>query len=148
MAEPVLGCCKMQIGQCTRPRWRGGPATGFTVLWIPKGGGTGSVLSEALIASVKTALEEFSVVYQPQYHLATGEVAVVEALLRWQPAEGPPISPAEFIPLAERSDLIHRLGDWVMEAACHQRARWRDAVLAIERIDINFSGRQKRIRSL
>ncbi|MDW7746427.1 EAL domain-containing protein, partial [Halomonas sp.] len=52
------------------------------------------------------------------------------------------ISPAEFIPLAERSDLIHRLGDWVMETACHQRALWRDAGLAIERIDINFSGRQ------
>ncbi|WP_416137098.1 putative bifunctional diguanylate cyclase/phosphodiesterase [Halomonas sp. HK25] len=80
--------------------------------------------------------------YQPQVSAIGGQVENLEALLRWIPAEGPPVSPAEFIPLAERSDLIHRIGDWVLEEACRQRARWRDAGLGLERIDINFSGRQ------
>ncbi|SEK46972.1 putative bifunctional diguanylate cyclase/phosphodiesterase [Halomonas daqiaonensis] len=97
-----------------------------------------------LVDRLEQALEseELSLHYQPQVSAVSGRIENLEALLRWQPAEGPPISPAEFIPLAERSDLIHRLGDWVMETACHQRALWRDAGLAIERIDINFSGRQ------
>ena len=85
---------------------------------------------------------ELSLHYQPQVSAVSGRIENLEALLRWQPEAGSPSSPAEFIPLAERSDLIHRLGDWVMETACHQRALWRDVGLAIERIDINFSGRQ------
>ncbi|WP_280553793.1 EAL domain-containing protein [Halomonas sp. 25-S5] len=97
-----------------------------------------------LVDRLEQALDsgELSLHYQPQVSPVSGRIENLEALLRWQPAEGPPISPAEFIPLAERSDLIHRLGDWVMETACHQRALWRDAGLALERIDINFSGRQ------
>ncbi|QTF91342.1 bifunctional diguanylate cyclase/phosphodiesterase, partial [Halomonas sp. BM-2019] len=85
---------------------------------------------------------EFVLYYQPQVSAVSGRVETLEALLRWTPAEGPSVSPAEFIPLAERSELIHRIGDWVMEEACRQRASWRDAGLLIERIDINFSGRQ------
>ncbi|GHE19812.1 putative bifunctional diguanylate cyclase/phosphodiesterase [Halomonas urumqiensis] len=80
--------------------------------------------------------------YQPQVSAYTGRIENLEALLRWEPRDGPPVSPAEFIPLAERSDLIHRISDWVIEEACRQRARWRDAGLALERIDVNFSGRQ------
>ncbi|MDI5892682.1 putative bifunctional diguanylate cyclase/phosphodiesterase [Halomonas rhizosphaerae] len=97
-----------------------------------------------LVDRLEQALDSggLSLHYQPQVSAVSGCIENLEALLRWQPAEGPPISPAEFIPLAERSDLIHRLGDWVMETACRQRAHWRDAGLAIERIDINFSGRQ------
>lgn len=97
-----------------------------------------------LVDRLEQALDRggLSLHYQPQVSAVSGRIENLEALLRWQPAEGPPISPAEFIPLAERSDLIHRLGDWVLETACHQRALWRDAGLAIERIDINFSGRQ------
>lgn len=97
-----------------------------------------------LVDRLELALDSggLSLHYQPQVSAVSGRIENLEALLRWQPAEGPPISPTEFIPLAERSDLIHRLGDWVMETACRQRALWRDAGLAIERIDINFSGRQ------
>ncbi|WP_431355580.1 putative bifunctional diguanylate cyclase/phosphodiesterase [Chromohalobacter canadensis] len=85
---------------------------------------------------------ELSLHYQPQVSAASGRIENLEALLRWQPAEGSPVSPAEFIPLAERSDLIHRLGDWVMETACRQCVLWREAGLVVGRIDINFSGRQ------
>lgn len=97
-----------------------------------------------LVDQLEQALEneELSLYYQPQISAVSRRIEHLEALVRWQPADGPPISPAEFIPLAERSDLIHRLGDWVLETACRQRALWRDAGLPIERIDINFSGRQ------
>lgn len=80
--------------------------------------------------------------YQPQVSAVSGRVENLEALLRWEPQDEPPVSPGEFIPLAERSDLIHRIGDWVVEEACRQRAHWRDAGLPVERIDINFSARQ------
>ncbi|SFT97106.1 putative bifunctional diguanylate cyclase/phosphodiesterase [Halomonas saccharevitans] len=97
-----------------------------------------------LVERLEQALDrgELSLHYQPQVSAMSGRIEHLEALLRWYPHDGPPISPAEFIPLAEHTDLIHRLGDWVMETACRQRGRWRDAGLALERIDINFSGRQ------
>ncbi|QFU01374.1 Cyclic di-GMP phosphodiesterase Gmr [Halomonas sp. THAF5a] len=97
-----------------------------------------------LVERLERALDrdELTLHYQPQVSADSGEIKHLEALLRWQPAEGASISPAEFIPLAEQSDLIHRLGDWVMEVACRHRARWREAGLPLGRIDINFSGRQ------
>ncbi|SFU32772.1 putative bifunctional diguanylate cyclase/phosphodiesterase [Halomonas korlensis] len=97
-----------------------------------------------LVDRLERALDEgeFRLHYQPQVSAISGRIENLEALLRWEPAIGPAVSPAEFIPVAERSDLIHRIGDWVMEEACRQRAHWRDAGLPIERIDINFSGRQ------
>lgn len=97
-----------------------------------------------LTARLEEALEngEFCLYYQPQVSAASGRIENLEALLRWQPAEGPPISPAEFIPLAERSGLIHRLGDWVIEEACRQQIQWRAKGFCDHRIDINVSGRQ------
>lgn len=97
-----------------------------------------------LAESLERALDndELFLHYQPQVSAASGRIENLEALLRWEPLPGQPVSPQEFIPVAERSGLIHRLGDWVMEEACRQRAQWRDAGLKLERIDINFSGRQ------
>ena len=97
-------------------------------------------LSDRLERAVEAG--ELVLHYQPQVSAVSGQIENLEALLRWFPEEGPPISPAEFIPLAERSDLIHRIGDWVLEDACRQRAEWRAAGLGLGRIDINFSGRQ------
>ncbi|MBE0489763.1 MAG: EAL domain-containing protein [Halomonas sp.] len=97
-------------------------------------------LSDKLERAVEAG--ELVLHYQPQVSAISGRVENLEALLRWIPAQGPSFSPAEFIPLAERSELIHRIGDWVLEEACRQRAEWRAAGLALERIDINFSGRQ------
>ncbi|MGR2737531.1 putative bifunctional diguanylate cyclase/phosphodiesterase [Billgrantia sp. Q4P2] len=85
---------------------------------------------------------ELTLHYQPQVSAISGRIENLEALLRWEPREGPTVSPHEFIRVAERSGLIHRLGDWVMEEACRQRALWRDAGVPLERIDINVSGRQ------
>ncbi|MDT0499462.1 EAL domain-containing protein [Halomonas sp. PAR7] len=97
-------------------------------------------LSDRLERAVEAG--ELMLHYQPQVSAASGRLENLEALLRWYPADGPPVSPTEFIPLAERSGLIHRIGDWVMEEACRQRAAWRKAGLEVGRIDINFSGSQ------
>lgn len=97
-----------------------------------------------LLARLEEALDngEFSLHYQPQVSAASGRIENLEALIRWEPADGPTISPGEFIPLAERSGLIHRLGDWVIEEACRQQVEWRAKGFNEHRIDINVSGRQ------
>ncbi|WP_404297841.1 putative bifunctional diguanylate cyclase/phosphodiesterase [Halomonas sp.] len=97
-------------------------------------------LSERLERAVEVG--ELCLYYQPQVSAISGRIEHLEALLRWIPEEGLPVSPAEFIPLAERSELIHRIGDWVLEEACWQRAEWRASGVVLGRIDINFSGRQ------
>lgn len=102
------------------------------------------VREHRLAESLERALDadELALHYQPQVSVVSGQIENLEALLRWEPPGGPAVSPYEFIPVAERSGLIHRLGDWVMDEACRQRAKWRDAGVPLERIDINISGRQ------
>jgi len=86
--------------------------------------------------------DEFSLVYQPQINLRTGEIVGVEALLRWQHPEHGTISPAEFIPFAEESGLIVDIGKWVIETACAELSGWRKAGLPDIRMSINISARQ------
>ncbi len=67
---------------------------------------------------------EFHTVYQPQVSLTTGRIVGVEALVRWShPTEGE-ISPALFVPIAEETGLIHKLGTWVLNRACGDAVRW------------------------
>ena len=69
-----------------------------------------------LVADMHAAIEQsqFSLVYQPIVHIASGKVRKAEALIRWQhPARGH-VSPADFIPIAEETGLILPIGDWVM----------------------------------
>lgn len=70
------------------------------------------------------AHDELSVVFQPIVDLESGQVASVEALLRWHSAELGEVSPAEFIPIAEDSGQIIEIGNWVLAAACRQFAAW------------------------
>ena len=65
-----------------------------------------------------------------------------EALLRWNHPELGPVSPAEFIPLAERTGTIVELGDWVVEEVCRQIMHWDAAGMAPQRIAVNLSPRQ------
>ncbi len=84
--------------------------------------------------------EELELHFQPKICLATGQLAGVEALLRWfHPVRGE-ISPAAFIPLAEESGLILEIDTWVIRAACRQLRNWRDAGLATG-IAVNVSGK-------
>ncbi|XKH02041.1 EAL domain-containing protein [Marinobacter nauticus] len=62
--------------------------------------------------------------YQPKFDLASGKVSGLEALVRWHDPDLGEISPADFVPIAERSDIIRDLTDWVLAAVCHQYAQW------------------------
>jgi EAL domain-containing protein (putative c-di-GMP-specific phosphodiesterase class I) len=73
-----------------------------------------------LAADLRDAIRrnELSVDYQPQFDLCTGRGCGVEALARWILSTGMSIAPSVFIPLAERTGLIHQLGAWVLQSAC------------------------------
>lgn len=80
-----------------------------------------------LLASLADAVrspDQLSLVYQPRLEVATGRVVTVEALLRWQHPTLGPISPAEFIPLAEKTALIRSLSLWVLHHAVEQARAW------------------------
>lgn len=67
---------------------------------------------------------ELSLRYQPIIELKTGRIAAYEALLRWTSAELGPVSPVEFIPIAEECGLIAPIGDWVLSQATMEAATW------------------------
>ena len=94
-----------------------------------------------LLSAMRTALahQEFTLSYQPQFDLRTGRLIGAEALLRWRHPDKGPISPARFIPLAERSGLIVPIGDWVLQEACAQAQRWRAAGWTDLTISVNVS---------
>lgn len=85
---------------------------------------------------------EFFLLYQPKVEIATGKVAGVEALLRWRHPELGVLSPERFIPLAEETTLINRIGSWVLEESCRQCARWQQAGLGPLSVTVNLSARQ------
>lgn len=95
-------------------------------------------------ASLRKALKngEFLLHYQPQIDIASGGIIGVEALLRWQPSDGPLIAPGSFIPAAEQSGQIIAIGEWVLNEACRQAAAWRTAGLLLPTMAVNLSALQ------
>ncbi|WP_373501046.1 putative bifunctional diguanylate cyclase/phosphodiesterase [Desulfococcus sp.] len=89
-----------------------------------------------------TIREEFSLHYQPQFDLVTGELSGMEALLRWNNWELGNVPPIEFIPIAEESGLIIAIGEWVLGTACRQARAWLDSGLPLQRIAVNVSVKQ------
>ncbi|MGC4060661.1 MAG: EAL domain-containing protein [Aquabacterium sp.] len=81
--------------------------------------------------------------YQPKIHALSRQVSGVEALLRWQHPTRGMISPAVFIPVAERFGLIGQLGQWVIDEACRQTRQWLDEGLRM-RVAVNLSVHQLR----
>ena len=83
----------------------------------------------ALLGGLRRALErdELLLHYQPKADVQSGRVLGAEALVRWQHPEHGLLGPDEFIPLAERTGLIHPLTRWVLEAALRQAAAWHRA---------------------
>ncbi|MCW5212866.1 diguanylate cyclase, partial [Desulfobulbus sp. TB] len=86
--------------------------------------------------------EEFILYYQPKYVLATGQLAGVEALMRWQHPTKGLIAPAEFIPIAEESSLILAIGEWGLKEACRQVKVWQDQGLGRLPMAVNLSSKQ------
>ncbi|MEE4454582.1 EAL domain-containing protein [Novosphingobium resinovorum] len=78
---------------------------------------------------------EMSLLYQPQRSLRTGELAGYEALLRWQHPRRGPVSPCEFIPIAEETGEIIALGEWVLRQACIEACTWPGE----EKVAVNLS---------
>ena len=95
---------------------------------------------------LRAAMEngQLRLVYQPIVELPSGRLFGVEALLRWEHPDQGPISPAVFIPVAERNGMIYALGAWVIQQACLRAARWRAELgdSAPQRISVNVSARQ------
>ncbi|RYY73192.1 MAG: bifunctional diguanylate cyclase/phosphodiesterase [Gammaproteobacteria bacterium] len=89
-------------------------------------------------------LHQFTLHYQPQIDLKSGELMGVEALVRWQHPERGLVSPAHFIPLAEETGLIVPLGEWVLREACRQQKLWLDSGRHVGKIAVNLSPRQFR----
>lgn len=95
-------------------------------------------------ADMATALQlaaerhETHLLYQPKIDLRTGELAGVEALMRWQSPEFGPVAPDIFIPLAERTGAIDGLTEWGLAAALRQWLEWRDQGVKVE-IAFNIS---------
>ncbi|GGK84828.1 hypothetical protein GCM10012284_18960 [Mangrovihabitans endophyticus] len=99
-------------------------------------------------AELRRALDggEFSLVYQPIVRLPDGEWTGLETLVRWHPPGRDPVSPATFVPVAERTGLIVPLGDWIMRSALRQAAAWTEQFGAAvpHEIGVNVSARQLR----
>jgi diguanylate cyclase (GGDEF)-like protein/PAS domain S-box-containing protein len=88
------------------------------------------------------ARNQLHLAYQPKVEVASGRIIGCEALLRWtHPALGP-ISPAQFIPIAEESGQIVPIGDWVLRTAAAQNKTWLDTGLPPIVVSVNISARQ------
>ena len=98
-----------------------------------------------LLQDLRSAVErkQLSLFYQPKIDAFSLQVTGAEALLRWEHPRRGMVSPAVFIPLAERHGLIGHIGLWVVNEACRQAAEWRSQGLRM-RVAVNISGHQMR----
>jgi diguanylate cyclase (GGDEF)-like protein/PAS domain S-box-containing protein len=87
---------------------------------------------------------ELLVHYQPKYNISTGEMIGAEALVRWELPDRGIILPANFIPIAEESNLIIEIGEWVLDRVCEDFRYWQRSVPSPGRISVNLSLKQLR----
>lgn len=90
---------------------------------------------------------EFRLHYQPQIDMRNNRLTGLEALIRWQ-RDDELIMPGEFIPAAERCDVIGPIGDWTLGEACRQLDQWRHAGEEYPRVAVNLSAQQMRTHTL
>ena len=97
-------------------------------------------------SKLKRAFErdELLVRYHPRYNIETGEVVGAEALVRWDLPERGIILPADFIPLAEETNLIVEIGEWVLDRVCEDFRYWQRSVTSPGRVSVNLSLKQLR----
>jgi diguanylate cyclase (GGDEF)-like protein len=94
----------------------------------------------ALAADLRGGIErnELSLVYQPKVDLASGRVRSLEALARWRHPQLGPVSPGEFVPIAEQTGGARRLTSWALESAIRQMAAWRREGIELD-VAVNLS---------
>ncbi len=99
-----------------------------------------------LKSKLRRALErdELVMFYQPKVDLRTGRIVGAEALLRWRLPGYGDIPPSQFIPLAEETNLILGIGEWVMNRVCADYHRWTERIPNPGRVSINLSLKQLR----
>ena len=85
---------------------------------------------------------EFKLFYQPKFSLDSGLILSAEALIRWENPKLGFVTPDEFIPLAEESGHIVKIGEWVIQQACRDFAKWKNLNLPIHQISVNVSNVQ------
>ncbi len=86
--------------------------------------------------------DELELHYQPKFNVESGEMVGAEALLRWHSPSLGMVSPARFVPLAEKSGLIYVVDSWVLQTVCTQIHDWREAGFEVAPISINVSAKQ------
>lgn len=86
--------------------------------------------------------EQFYLDFQPKLDFVNGKVIGMEALIRWRHPDLGIIPPLQFIPLAEESGLILRIGEWVLQKACQQNKEWLDEGFPPLRVSVNLSTKQ------
>jgi EAL domain-containing protein (putative c-di-GMP-specific phosphodiesterase class I) len=93
---------------------------------------------------LRSAIEnkEFVLYYQPQVSLSENRIIGAEALIRWIPPSEAMISPMSFIPLAEETNLILPIGEWVLREACRQNKAWQDQGFAPFCVAVNLAASQ------
>jgi diguanylate cyclase (GGDEF)-like protein/PAS domain S-box-containing protein len=97
-------------------------------------------------SKLKRAFErdELLVHYQPKYNIKTGAVMGAEALVRWELPERGIILPSDFIPIAEETNLIIEIGEWVLDRVCEDFRSWQRTVASAGRVSVNLSLKQLR----
>ncbi len=124
-----------------------------TALYHAKDAGRGrfAYFSEELTVVVRERIEletrlrraitnqELRLYYQPQVEISTGKIIGAEALIRWIDPENGLIPPNSFIPLAEETGLIEKIGEWVVYEACRQGKIWMDLGITELTIAVNVS---------
>lgn len=86
--------------------------------------------------------EEFELYYQPQVSGVNGNIVGMEALIRWNHPRRGFVSPDQFIPLSEELGLIDRIGNWVLDEACHQLSIWKSDGFDDFKMAVNLSPNQ------
>jgi EAL domain-containing protein (putative c-di-GMP-specific phosphodiesterase class I) len=108
-----------------------------------------AVERQSIEEALRTALErkELALHYQPKINLRTGAITGAEALIRWTHPTRGPVSPGQFIPVAEDCGLILPIGNWVLREACRQARAWLEVGLPLASIAVNISAMEFRHES-
>jgi diguanylate cyclase (GGDEF)-like protein/PAS domain S-box-containing protein len=99
-------------------------------------------IGEELYTALKTG--QLQLYYQPQVEIPSGRITGLEALIRWNHPVRGMVSPAEFIPIAEKSGLIVALGSWVIAESCRQIEAWRAEGIVVPLVGVNVAAAQFR----